>query len=147
MKVILVQEVAKLGRAGSQVDVARGYARNYLIPQKLAVEASESNVRALEQFQAEGRKREKRIQGEAEALATKLQGVRLTIVRQAGEQERLFGSVTNIDIADALAAQGINLDRKKILLTEPIKTLGSFSVPVRLHPEVTAEVQGLVVTG
>lgn len=141
MKVILIQEVAHLGRAGDQVDVARGYARNFLIPRRLAVEATSPNLRALEQFKAHARQREEQLKQEADAVAERLRGLTVTITRPAGEQNRLFGSVTNSDIAEALARQGIHLDRKKIVLEGPIKTLGTYAVPVRLHRETTAEIQ------
>lgn len=141
MKVILIQEVPHLGRVGDQVDVARGYARNYLIPRQLAVEATSPNLRALEQFKAQARRREERLRQEAESLAERLRGVIVTIVRPAGEQDRLFGSVTSSDIAEALAQQGIELDRKKIAMDGPIKALGTFVVPIRLYRETGAEIQ------
>ena len=141
MKVILIQEVPHLGRVGDQVDVARGYARNYLIPRKLAVEATSPNLRALEQFKAQARRREERLRQEAENLAEQLRGVILTIVRPAGEQDRLFGSVTSSDIAEALAQQGVQLDRKKIAMEGPIKALGTFVVPIRLYRETGVEIQ------
>ena len=141
MKVILIQEVPHLGRVGDQVDVARGYARNYLIPRKLAVEATSPNLRALEQFKAQARRRDEHLRQEAESLAERLRGVIVTIVRPAGEQDRLFGSVTSSDIAEALAQQGIELDRKKIALDGPIKALGTFVVPIRLYRETGAEIQ------
>ena len=141
MKVILIQEVPHLGRVGDQVDVARGYARNYLIPRQLAVEATSPNLRALEQFKAQVRRREERLRQEAESLAERLRGVIVTIVRPAGEQDRLFGSVTSSDIAEALAQQGIELDRKKIAMDGPIKALGTFVVPIRLYRETGAEIQ------
>ncbi len=140
MKVILIQEVPHLGRAGDQVDVARGYARNFLIPRRLAVEATTSNLRTLEQLKAHARQREERLKEEAESIAERLRGLTVTFVRPAGEQDRLFGSVTTSDIAEALAQQGIHLDRKKIALEGPIKALGTFAVPVRLHQETVAEI-------
>ncbi len=146
MKVILIQEVPHLGQPGDQVDVARGYARNFLIPRKLAVEASSSNLRALAQFKTQAQQREERLRQEAEAVAERIQGLTVTIARPAGEQDRLFGSVTSSDIADALAQQGITLDRKKITLEGPIKALGTFAVPVRLHRDTVAEIQVHVVS-
>ncbi|MFQ5962347.1 MAG: 50S ribosomal protein L9 [Candidatus Methylomirabilales bacterium] len=146
MKVILIQEVPHLGRPGDQVDVARGYARNFLIPRKLAVEASSSNLRALERIKTQARQREERLRQEAEAIAERIRGLTVTIARPAGEQDRLFGSVTSSDIADALGQQGIALDRKKIALEGPIKGLGTFAVPVRLHPDTVAEIQVHVVS-
>jgi large subunit ribosomal protein L9 len=146
MKVILIQEVLHLGQPGDQVDVARGYARNFLIPRKLAVEATVSNLRALEQIRAQAGQREERLRQEAEAVAERIRGLTVTIARPAGEQDRLFGSVTNSDIADALAQQGVALDRKKIALEGPIKALGTFAVPVRLHRDTVAEIQVHVVS-
>ncbi len=146
MKVVLIQEVPHLGRPGDQVDVARGYARNYLIPRKLAVEATSSTLRALEQLKGQARQREERLKQEAEALAERIRGLTVTIARPAGEQDRLFGSVTSSDIADALAQQGITLDRKKIALEGPIKALGTYAVPVRLYRETVADIQVHVVT-
>jgi large subunit ribosomal protein L9 len=145
MRVILIQEVPHLGRAGDQVDVARGYARNFLIPRKLAVEATSSNLRALEQIKAQATQREERLKQEAETVADRVRGLTLTIARPAGEQDRLFGSVTSSDIAEALAQLGIQLDRKKIALEGPIKALGTYAVPVRLHRETVAEIQVQVV--
>jgi large subunit ribosomal protein L9 len=146
MRVILIQEVPNLGRAGDQVDVARGYARNYLIPRKLAVEATAAHLRALEQITAQARQREERLTQEAEALAGRIRSLTVTIARPAGEQERLFGSVTSGDIAEALAAHGVHLDRRKIALDSPIKALGTYAVPVRLHRAIGAEIQVQVVS-
>lgn len=145
MKVILIEEVPTLGKAGDHVDVARGYARNFLIPRRLAVEATPQNLRALEQFKAAARQREDRLKREAETVAQHLKGMSLTISRQAGEQDQLFGSVTKIDIAEALAARGIRLDRKKIQLEEPIKSLGTYTIPIRLRRDIAAEIQIQVV--
>ncbi|MFQ5847453.1 MAG: 50S ribosomal protein L9 [Candidatus Methylomirabilales bacterium] len=146
MKVVLMQEVPHLGRAGDQVDVARGYARNFLIPRRLAVEATSPNVRALEQIRAHVRQREERLKQEAETIAERLRGVTVTIARPAGEHDRLFGSVTVSDIAEALAEQGVRLDRKKIVLEGPIKALGIVTVPVRLYQDTVAEIQVQVVS-
>ncbi len=145
MKVILIREVLHLGQAGDQVDVARGYARNFLIPQKLAVEATSSNLRALEQYKAHARRGEERLREEAETLAERLRDVTVTIARPAGEQDRLFGSVTSSDIAEALRSKEIDLDRKKIALEGPIKALGTHAVPIRLHRDMVAEIQVRVV--
>jgi large subunit ribosomal protein L9 len=114
MKVILIQEVAHLGRVGDQVDVARGYARNFLIPRRLAVEATSSNLRALEQFKAHAKQREEQLKQEAESVAERLRGLTITIARPAGEQNRLFGSVTSSDIAEALAQQDSISTGKKL---------------------------------
>lgn len=145
MKVILVQEVPHLGRVGDQVDVARGYARNFLIPRKLAVEATSSNLRSVEQLKAHAEEREERLRQEAESAAGHLRGLTLAIIRPAGEQDRLFGSVTKSDVAEALAAKGIDLDRKKIALESPIKALGTYAVSIHLHRDIVAEIQVEVV--
>ena len=146
MKVILTQTVPHLGQAGDQVDVARGYARNYLIPRKLAVEATASHLRSLQQLKAEGKQREEVLKQEADSVAERLRSLTLTFARAAGDQDRLFGSVTSSDIAEALAEQGIRLDRKKIVLEEPIKAVGRYAVPVRLHRDTAAEIQVQVVS-
>jgi len=146
MKVILIQAVPHLGQAGDQVDVARGYARNYLIPRKLAVEATASHLRSLQQLKAEGKQREEVLKQEADSVAERLRSLTLTFARAAGDQDRLFGSVTSSDIAEALAAQGVRLDRKKIVLKEPIKAVGRYAVPVRLHRDTAAEIQVQVVS-
>jgi large subunit ribosomal protein L9 len=146
MKVILTQAVPHLGQPGDQVDVARGYARNYLIPRSLAVEATASNLRSLQQLKTQGRQREERLKQEADSVTERLRGLILTFARAAGDQERLFGSVTSSDIAEALAEQGIRLDRKKIVLEEPIKAVGRYAVPVRLHRDTVAEIQVQVVS-
>ena len=145
MEVILRQDVSSLGRAGDLVKVKSGYARNYLLPQGLAYEATEGNRKRIA---AEARSRETRLgaeRGEAEALATRLAGVALSFTRKAGEGDRLFGSITAQDIADGLAAQGHTIDRRKIDLDQPLKSLGSHTVTVRLHHEVQAEVHISVV--
>jgi len=145
MQVILKTSVEKLGQEGDMVAVADGYARNYLIPRKLAVEATGKNRRALEH--------EKRIvtdlvakeKKDAERLAVEIANLSCTIRMQAGENDRLFGSVTALDIAAALEEQNIEIDRRKILLDEPIKELGVFTVPAKIHPDVTADIKVWVV--
>ena len=144
-KVILLETVEKLGKPGDQVTVAGGYARNFLIPQGLAVEATPGNLRALNQIKAGAAKRQDQVLREAQEKAERLTSLALTFPRAAGEQDRLFGSVTALDIAEALAKEGVPADRKRILLAEPIKALGEFRVPVRLHAEVSAEVRITVV--
>ena len=146
MKVILTQAVPHLGQVGDQVDVAKGYARNYLIPRNLAVEATASHLRSLQQLKVQGRQQEERLKQEADSVAERLRSLILTFARAAGDQERLFGSVTSSDIAEALAEQGIRLDRKKIVLEEPIKAVGRYAVPVRLHRDTVAEIQVQVVS-
>jgi large subunit ribosomal protein L9 len=141
MKVILLQEVEKLGRAGDEVEVADGYARNFLIPARKAVAATAAHVKSLNDLIRQSKGRQDRLRQAAETLAGRIADARCVITRQAGEQDKLFGSVTNLDIGAALAELGIEVDRKRILLGEPIKALGSYTVPVRLHPQVVAEVR------
>jgi large subunit ribosomal protein L9 len=144
MEVILREDIEKLGSRGEVVKVAPGYARNFLIPKRLAVMATESNKKIVEQErQAHLRKEAKQI-GEAQDLARIMSGVSVTITQKAGENDQLFGSVTAKDVADALAAKGYQIDRRKVQLEEPIKQLGEFKVPVRLHREVTVEVTVVV---
>lgn len=190
MRVILMQKVERLGEPGQQVEVADGYARNFLLPHRLAVPATAGNVKSLAQLTAQTKNREDRLRLEAKGLAEKLAAVQVILKRRAGEETvptaermvpspggpapspmgmvpgpgeasapgaappaasnapppgegpgpRLFGSVTSQDIIQALASQGLAVDRKKVLLAEPIKTLGVHRVPVRLHADVTAEV-------
>lgn len=140
MEVILRQDIEKLGTRGQIVNVADGYARNYLLPRRLAVPATEANKKIIEQERLAHLRREAKEKADAEELARMLQGVKLTIRQKAGEHDQLFGSVTAMDIAEALAQQNFQVDRRKIQLEHPIKQLGEYKVPVRLHREVTAEV-------
>ncbi len=140
MKVILQEEVKSLGKMGEVVSVSDGYARNYLIPKKLAVEANVRNVKALEHEKRKLEDKAKKIRTDAQGLSERLSSLTLTLRAKAGEEEKLFGSITNKDIAEALGAEGLDIDRKKILLDEPIKRLGSYTVGIRIHPEVTAQV-------
>ena len=145
MDVILRFDVPKLGRAGQAVTVSDGYARNYLLPKALAEAATKENMAKIE---AELRKRsvaEAKEKEACETLAAKLAEVSVTIPRKAGEDDKLFGSVTNIDIAKALEKEGITIDRKKILVDPPIKELGVISVDIALHHDVTATVRVWVV--
>jgi large subunit ribosomal protein L9 len=144
MQVILRQDIDKVGSRGEVVKVAPGYARNFLLPKKLAVAATESNKKIVEQErQAHLRKDAKEV-GEAQDLSKLLNGVTVTIMQKAGENDQLFGSVTSKDVAEALALKNFPTDRRKIQLDEPIKTLGEFKVAVRLHKDVTAEVTVIV---
>jgi len=175
MKVILMQKVERLGDPGQQVEVADGYARNFLLPKELAVPATPGRLKSLAQLTAQAKNREDKTRAEAQALAERLQRIELTFARLASEETaapaavvavlegvaqpaelpegqelpaataallgpRLFGSVTSQDVSEALAAQGFTVDKKKIALPEPIKTLGVHRVPVRLHADVAAEV-------
>ncbi len=140
MDLILREDVDKLGNRGDLVKVADGYARNYLLPKRLAVLATESNKKIVEQERQGHLRREVKLVGEAQDLATLMSGVTVTIAQKAGEMDQLFGSVTSKDIAEALEKQDYHIDRRKIQLAEPIRQLGEYKVPVRLHRDVTAEV-------
>jgi large subunit ribosomal protein L9 len=138
MDVILLHDVDKLGHRGQIVTVANGYGRNYLLPQKIAVEATVQNRKWAEQQRVRFLKQTAKEKAEAQELAVLVEAVSLTFRRKAGEQGQLFGSVTAMDLADALHAQGFKIDRRKIQLDQPIKLLGEYSVPVKLHREVIA---------
>lgn len=140
MKIVLRQDVDNLGERGQTLNVAPGYARNYLLPKGLALEATEGNLRSLELEKRAWAKRESKEADDARGLAARIGAVRLTVTKKAGEGDVLYGSVTSSEIADLLARQGIEIDRRKIRLDEPIKALGTFSVPIRLHRQVNAQV-------
>jgi len=145
MKIVLKQDIDKLGSIGDVVNVANGYGRNYLIPHGLALKATPGAEKVAEQIKkAKARKIE---EGKAvfEETAKKLSSLSLTIPVQVGEDEKMFGSVTSIDIANMLKQEGMEIDRKNIVLKEPIKKLGIFNIQVKLHPEVTAEVKMWVI--
>ena len=141
MEVILKQDVEKLGHRGDVVNVADGYGRNYLLPRKFAMEATAANKSVIEQMKQSAIRKSAKEKIEAEAVSTKLNEVVLTFERKSGAEGQLFGSVTSADIAHALEQQGYNVERRRIHLDEPLKTVGEFHVPVRLHREVTAHVQ------
>ena len=141
MEVILTQDVDALGMAGQVVDVAQGYARNKLIPAKLAVQATPANLKRLEKQRAEYEIRAMKEVERARQLAEEIEALRLTITQKAGEKGKLYGSVTTMDLGSALAEQGLDIDRRKIKLSEPIKTLGEFDVSVKLHSEVIANLK------
>jgi large subunit ribosomal protein L9 len=140
MEIILREDIEKLGHRGQVVNVAAGYARNFLLPKRLAVAATDANRKIVEQERNAYLRREAKVKSEAEDLGKLLSGVTLTIARKAGDEGHLFGSVTAQDIADALSAQNFTIERRKIQLEEPIKNTGEYKVPVRLHREVTTEV-------
>jgi len=140
MEVILREDIEKLGGRGEVVKVAAGYARNFLLPKRLAVEATDSNRKIVEQERQAHLRKEAKQKGEAEDLSKLLGGISVTIAQKAGEADQLFGSVTSKDVADALAAKNFTIDRRKVHLDEPIKQLGEFKVPVRLHRDVTVEI-------
>lgn len=146
MKVILQKDVPGQGKRGDVISVADGYARNYLIPRGLAVAASKGKMKELAERRRAVALKEKRIEEEARELAARLGSLTVVVETKAGEGGRLFGSVNNKDIAEALAAQhNIALDKKKLALEEPIKQLGTYSVPAKLHPAVQAEIEVQVV--
>lgn len=145
MKVILQQDVSNLGRVGEIVKVRDGYGRNFLVPRGLAVVADERNVNRLEHQKRQAAGRAARMLAEAKALAERVGQTAVSIKVQVGEEGKLFGAVTNRDIAEALAAEGVNVDRKQIDLAEPIKQIGVFNVPVHLTPEVQATVKVYVI--
>ncbi|MBV8841956.1 MAG: 50S ribosomal protein L9 [Bryobacterales bacterium] len=140
MEVILRDDIEKVGTRGQVVKVAPGYARNFLLPRKLAVAATEANKKIVEQERQAHLRREAKVQSDAQDLGKLMANVEITIAQKAGENDQLFGSVTAADIANALEKQGYTIDRKKIYLEEPIKTLGDYKVAVRLHREVSIEV-------
>lgn len=145
MKVILTADLPNVGKEGQAVDVANGYGRNYLIPKGLAILATPGNERSLAQQQRARVAREAKTRAEAEVLAAQLQNLSLRIARKTGEGDRLYGSVTSMDITALLKQMGVFLDRRKIILDSPLKSLGAHKVPIRLHPEVIAEVEVAVV--
>jgi large subunit ribosomal protein L9 len=145
MEVILREHVDHLGRRGEVVKVADGYARNYLLPRKLALLVTEGNKQQIERERGKFEAREQEEKKVADAMAARLSGVEIQIARKVGETEVLYGSVTSADIAEAMAAKGFEIDRRKLNLREPIKKLGEFDIPLRLHPDVTIPVKVKVV--
>jgi large subunit ribosomal protein L9 len=144
MEVILKEDVASLGSRGDVVKVAEGYGRNYLLPRKLAIRASEGNKAVIEQMKAAAVRRSAKEKTGAEALAKQFEGLSVSFTRRAGEADQLFGSVTSGDIADALTKKGFDIDRRKIQVHEPLKSLGEFDVPVRLHKDVTTHLKVII---
>jgi large subunit ribosomal protein L9 len=140
MEVILKEDVANLGHRGDVVKVADGYGRNFLLPRKLALQATLANKAVIEQMKAAAARRSAEEKVQAQALVAKLEPLTLSFTRKSGENGQLFGSVTTADIAGELATKGFEIDRRKIQLSEPIKSLGNFTVSVKLHREVTAHV-------
>jgi large subunit ribosomal protein L9 len=140
MEVILKEDVANLGHRGDVVKVADGYGRNFLLPRKLALQATLANKAVIEQMKAAASRRSAEEKVQAQALVAKLEPLTLSFTRKSGENGQLFGSVTTADIASELAAKGFEIDRRKIQLSEPIKSLGNFTVSIKLHREVAAHV-------
>jgi large subunit ribosomal protein L9 len=145
MEVILREHVDNLGRRGEVVKVADGYARNYLLPRKLALLATEGNKKQIERERVKFDAREAEEQKVAQAMADRIANVEVEVARKVGETDVLYGSVTSSDIADALAKKGFEVDRRKLVLQEPIKKLGEVTIPVKLHREVTANVKVRVI--
>jgi large subunit ribosomal protein L9 len=145
VKVILQEDVEGLGRAGQLVEVKDGYGRNYLIPKGLAVLATPRNVRALEHQKRLLAQRQERLRRQSTELAARINTMSATFVRKASDDDKLFGSVTSQNIVEFLASQGLPVERKQVVLEEPIKSLGVYTVPIKLHPEVTAELKVWVV--
>ena len=145
MNVILIQDVDKLGTAGTEVKVKDGYARNFLIPQKLAMAATPAALNFLERKRKERERLEQQHRTECEQMSEKMKDISLTISMEAGEEDKLFGAVTSEMVAENLAQEGVEIDRKQIILEEPIKRLGVYNVDIKLHPEVKTQVRVWVV--
>ena len=138
MKVILTQDIAGLGSIGDLITVKDGFGRNYLVPQGKALQATSQNMKTLEHQKRQIREKIDKAKREAERLAARIESVSCTVAKAVGEEDKLFGSVTGMDIESSLKLEGIEIDRKKINLLEPIKSLGIYNIPIKLHPEVTA---------
>ncbi len=145
MNIILTENVEGLGKIGDLVKVKPGYARNYLVPQGLAVEANTRNVKELEHQKRQMERKMQRVLQAAQVLKARIEGVTITLAHRASEEGKLFGSVTSMEIEEKLAAAGIEIDRKKIQLDEPIRTLGEHKVPVKLQAGITADIKVAVV--
>ena len=145
MQVILLEDISALGKAGDTVKVSEGYGRNYLIPQKKAILATEKGIKTLEHQRREVQQRMGKVKKDVEKLAEQIGNLSCTIAKAVGESGKLFGSVTSMEIESFLKENGIDVDRKKIQLEEPIKNLGMFTIPIKLHPDVTAQLKVWVV--
>jgi large subunit ribosomal protein L9 len=145
MQIILREDVPSLGKAGDLVKVANGYARNYLIPRKIAVEATPRNLKALEHEKLLIEHKKRRGRRESESLKDKIESISCTIGVKVGEDDKLYGSVTSMDIEEGLKREGVEIDRKKIELEEPIRTLGVYTVPIKITPEIQAKLKVWVV--
>jgi large subunit ribosomal protein L9 len=144
MEVILKEDVAKLGNRGDVVKVAEGYGRNYLLPRKLAIEATIANKAVIDQMKAAAVRRTAKEKTEAEALAKQFEGLSVSFQRKSGENDQLFGSVTSSDIAEALEKKSFHIDRRKIQRHEPLKSVGEFDIPVKLHKDVTTHLKVVI---
>ena len=145
MKVIITEDISHLGSAGDLITVKDGYARNFLIPNGKVIMATTQNLKNLEHQKRKVLEKLNKVKREAENLAKKIEATSCTVTKAAGEEDKLFGSVTSLDILNSLKNEGIEIDKKEIILTEPIKTLGIFTVPVKVHPECTANLKVWVV--
>ena len=145
MQIVLKEDIEKLGRRGEVVKVANGYARNYLLPLGKALPATDGNMKVIEREKRRYVVRLAKEREENQAVAGRIQALSLTLVRKVGESDVLYGSVTSADVAEALAKEGVVVDKRRIQLGDPIKSLGIYTIPIRLHPEVTAEVKVWVV--
>lgn len=144
MKLILKENVENLGHIGDIVKVAPGYARNYLLPKGFAIEATEKNAKALEHAKRHLEYKKNKVLEAAKQLGAKIEAITLNLAHQAGADDKLFGAVTNMELAEQLKANGVEVDRKRIVLDEPIKQLGEFTAIVKLHPEVAANLKVVV---
>jgi len=145
MQVILLEDVPALGKAGDTVKVSEGYGRNYLVPQKKAILATEKSIKVLEHQKREVQQRMGKVKKDVERVAEQIEKLSCTFAKTVGESGKLFGSVTSMEIESYLKENGIDVDRKKILMEEPIKNLGMYTIPIKLHPEVTAHLKVWVV--
>ncbi|MFA4829836.1 MAG: 50S ribosomal protein L9 [Thermodesulfovibrionales bacterium] len=145
MKVILKEDVKNLGKMGDIITVAEGHARNFLLPKKLAVEALTENIKALEHQKKTIQEKARKVKNVSQDLANRISSLTLSIKAKAGEEDKIFGSITSMDIAAALKNEGIDIDKKKISLEEPIKRLGSYAVSIKIHTEITAQLNISVV--
>jgi large subunit ribosomal protein L9 len=145
MKVILTQDITGLGSIGDLITVKDGFGRNYLVPQGKALQATSQNMKKLEHQKRQIREKIDKAKREAERLAVRIESVSCTVAKAVGEEDKLFGSVTGMDIEASLKLEGVEIDRKKINLPEPIKSLGIYNIPIKLHPEVTATLKLWVV--
>lgn len=145
MKVILRENVDEIGLEGDIINVSKGYARNYLIPQGLALEANNQNIKLMESQRKKIEIRRLKAKEDADKVAAQMSDLVVTISQKAGEEDKLYGSVTNMDIAAGLESQGITIDKRKILLDKPIKELGDFDVSIKIHPEVKAQIKVTIV--
>ena len=144
MEVILKEDVPKLGNRGDVLKVAEGYGRNFLLPHKLAIEANDANKAVIGQMKAASVRRSAKEKSEAEALAKQFEGLDVSFTRKSGENDQLFGSVTSGDIADALEKKSFHIDKRKIQVHEPLKTIGEFTIPIKLHKDVTTHLKVVI---